>query len=145
MTVPHNKNSGAYFKVAAGNVPAAVAAGTRNSAAIDRLGYQSCKLATQTGATSGTPTSFTVNAKVQDSADGSTGWADYVPPRGVAADAAITALAAASAVGTKDIDLSSAKRYVRVVEVTAFVGGTAPTVGCVSELVLGGADFLPAV
>jgi hypothetical protein len=149
MADPRISNIGAYIKPVAGTPPAAASAATRTSSAINRLVtgsgmYQSCVLTTDTGVTSGSPTSFTVNAKIQHSADGSTGWADYTPPGGAAADAAITAITAASTQEKKSIDLSGAYQYVRISETVAFVGGTAPTVGACSKLILGGAPALPA-
>jgi hypothetical protein len=87
--------------------------------------------------TEGTPTSFTYDAKLEDSADGSTGWAALV-------GAAITQIVAASTAGYKDVDLSSAKRYIRAVDVIAFVGGTSPKLNAAVAVVLGGADVLPA-
>lgn len=142
MANPNVSNFGARAVSKAGTVPAAASAGTRNGSAIDRLGYGSCIVAANVGASSGTPTSFTLDYKLQDSADGSTGWADYTPPSGTAA---LTQITAASALSSKNIDLAGAKRYLRVVEVLAFVGGSSPTLGCSSVVVLGGAVVKPAV
>jgi hypothetical protein len=135
-----NSNSssvGSLVKPMVGNVPAAPAAGTRNGAAIDRLGYDSCVLFQQAGASSGTPTTIALDAKLQDSADGSSGWADI-------SGAAITQLTTASSSGKVAVSLSGSKRYIRVVEVLAFTGGTSPTLGVSSSVVLGGPDSLPA-
>lgn len=156
MPNPHQSNIGAFLKVhdgasppvQLGNVPAAASAGTRNSAAIPRGNFQSCKLNLRAGATTGTPTSFTADAKIQDSADGSTGWADYTPPPGpgsTPATAAVTQITAASKMQSKDVDLATAKAFIRVVETVAFVGGTTPTLAVCSDVVLGGSAVLPAV
>lgn len=142
MANPNASQIGAYALPKQATVPAAASAGTRNSSAIDRLGYGSCVLAESVGATTGSPSSFTVDAKIQDSADGSTGWADYSPP--LSASAAITQITAASTIGIKNVDLSGAKRYIRVQEVVAFSGGSTPTVGVASVVVLGGAVAKPA-
>lgn len=136
MANPNVSQIGHLISAKAGTVPVAASAGTRNGSAIDRQGMGSCVLQAQSGASSGTPTSFTLNAKLQDSDDGSTGWADYTPPSGTAA---ITAITAVNTNAEKDIDLAGAKRYVRVQEVVAFVGGTAPTLGAATSVVLGGA------
>lgn len=130
-----------------GTVPAAVAAGTRNGTGIDRATpggnlYMGCTLSATLGATTGTPTSFTANYKLQDSADNSS-FADYVPPGGVAADAATAQNTVASTIKEVDIDLSGARRYIRVVETIAFVGGTSPTIGTQSTLQLYGSDRTP--
>ena len=62
-------------------------------------------LAVLTGAATGTPTSFSIAAKLQESDDGSTGWADLGKLRGI-----------------------RTKRYLRSVLTPAFVGGSSPTV-----------------
>lgn len=146
---PVNNDAGKYFAPRAANVPLASTGATRNSAGIDRAtpGGQlalSCKLVAQTGAVTGGPATQTLDAKLQDSADNST-FADYVPPRGVAADAAIAQITAVNTMKTKDIDLSTARRYVRVVEVAALTGGASPTLAVESHVVLGGADGRPVV
>lgn len=136
------RNVGSELKVATGNVPVAASAGTRNGAAIDRQGFLSCVLVAVSGAVSGSPSAQTLDAKLQDSADGSTGWADYVPAG--AGSGAITQITAANTLARKNIDLSKAKRHIRVVEVVGFTGGTSPTLGAQEVVVLGGADVLPA-
>lgn len=128
---------GAEIKVVWGLSPLDNSAGTRNGSAIDRAVangalYNSCVVAGRAGAASGTPTSFTVIYKLQDSADGSTGWADYG-----SANATITA---DNGDAEGDFNLSSAKRYIRVVETVAFVDGTTPKVECAAVVVLAGAN-----
>lgn len=142
MGIPQVSNIGAFIKPEKGTVPAAVAAGTRNGAAILRKGFGSCVLVGETGAVTGAPSAQNLAVKLQDSADGVT-FADYVPPGGVAADAAITTITAANTQARKDIDLSAARDYIRTVETASFTGGTSPTIGASSRLVLGGADSLP--
>lgn len=140
----NSQDIGSFILPKAGTVPAAVAAGTRNSAVIDRFGAsgsspaKSCVLVAQSGAATGTPTSFSLNAKLQHGAlaDGSD-MADL-------ADAAVTAITAASTQSTKSVSLEGAKRYIRTVEVTAFVGGTTPTLGATTAVILGGQPDLPA-
>lgn len=128
---------GAEIKAVAGFSPQAAAAGAINGTAIDRLGFQSAVLHGRTGAATGTPTSQTYDLKLQDSADGTTGWADI-------AGSAITQITAVNTEAEKDVNLSGAKRYVRAVGTVAFVGGTTPTLLVASALVLGGASELPA-
>ncbi len=89
------------------------------------------------GAASGSPTAQTVATKLQDSADGSTGWADV-------SGAAATDLTADDTEDEVDIDLSGAKRYVRVVATISFTGGTTPSIPVAATLVLAGKDELPA-
>lgn len=138
---------GNVFGKAIGTLPLANSAGTRNGTGVDRATpggtlYMGCTLSALLGAETGTPTSFTADFKLQDSADNST-FADYVPPGGVAADAAVTQMTAGSAISDVDIDLSGARRYIRVVETIAITGGTSPKVPASSTLLLYGADRTP--
>lgn len=132
---------GAQLTTKIGNVPVAASAGTRNGAAIDRQGFLSAVISATCGAATGTPTSFTYDAKVQDSADGSTGWADYKPDG--ATVAAITQITAVNTNGRRNVNLVNAKRYIRVVETVAFVGGTSPTLAVAEDVILGGASEEP--
>ncbi len=130
-------NIGGQIKGVTGVAPAANAAGTVNGAAIDRMGYQSCTVVAMTGLDTGTPTTRSATVKLQDSADGSTGWNDLT--------GASVAVSAVSSVGEVDVNLAIAKRYIRVVTTTAFTAGTSPTLFSAAAVVLGGADKLPPV
>lgn len=117
-------------------VPQAAAAGAINGTAIDTQGFGDAMVVVQVGATTGTPTSFTVNAKIQESADGSTGWVD------VTGDT-IAAVIAANKTAEINVALRSrvaALRYFRVVLTPAFVAGTSPTIGVSALALLGAAD-----
>jgi len=129
-------NIGALIKAFLGVAPGARSAGAVNGPAIDRMGYGSATITVVTGAETGTPSARSSTCKLQDSADGSTGWADIA--------GASVAVAAVDSVGEVDVNLAGAKRYVRVVNTTAFTGGTSPTLLSSATLVLGGADKLPA-
>lgn len=138
MSVHPKRDVGGNVALVGGPDPF-VAAGTQNGAAINRLSYgnaQSCVLFAQAGAASGSPTSKTFDVKIQDSSDGSTGWADV-------SGAAVTQITADSAEGYKDVDLSAAKQYIRVVAVMALSGGSSPEWPVSCSVVLGGADTLP--
>jgi hypothetical protein len=136
------RNIGAYIKASKGINPANTSAGTVNGAAIDRAGigggtlFHSCVLHGACGAATGSPSAQTVDNKLQDSADGSTGWADIT-------GAALTQLTADNGEAEKDVDLSSAKRYIRVVNTVGFTGGTSPAIPVAAEVVLGGSEQLP--
>ena len=135
---------GSIFSVAVGNPSLANAAGTRNGAAIDRatpggVRYAGMSVVAECGAATGKPSAQTLDAKVQDSADGSTGWADYIPP-GESTVAAVPQLAADGAISKVDVDLSGAKRYVRIVETVALTGGTSPKLPASEVVVLYGGD-----
>jgi hypothetical protein len=131
-----SRNIGALIKAVKGINPGNFSAGTTNGPAIDRAGaggknlHLSCVLKGACGAASGGPSSQSVNQKLQDSADGSTGWADI-------AGAAIAALVADNTEAQVDVDLSGAKRFIRVVSVVAFTGGTSPAIPSSAEVILG--------
>lgn len=76
-------------------------------------------LAVLTGAATGTPTSFSIAAKLQESDDGSTGWAD------LASQETLSVTAGSSLGKLRGI---RTKRYLRSVLTPAFVGGSSPTV-----------------
>ncbi|HWP59536.1 MAG TPA: hypothetical protein VNL14_16710 [Candidatus Acidoferrales bacterium] len=137
-----DRDIGAYIKVVKGINPANAAAGTINGAAIDRAGiggknqFMSCVLKISCGAASGGPSAQTVNAKLQDSSDGSSGWADI-------SGAAVTQLTADNGESQVNVDLSAAKRHIRAVVTVGFTGGTSPAIPVAAELILGGAQTLP--
>ena len=134
-----NSNStsvGSTIRPAAGTVPAAPAAGTRTGAAIDRDGFDSCVLFVQAGAATGAPTTLSLTAKLTECATSGGSYTD-VP------GAAITAITAVSTSARVNVDLSGCLRYLKVSETVAFTGGTAPTLGAASSVVLGGADSYP--
>jgi hypothetical protein len=132
---------GAYIKSVKGVNPTNSGAATINGAAIDRQGFLSCELHHACGAASGGPSARTVDCKLQDSADGSNGWADYNPDG--AGSGAAAQLSTDNAEARKAINLASAKRYIRVVETVAFTGGSSPAIPVAATVVLGGADQLP--
>ena len=137
MNLSQARNVGDYVKLVTGVAPANSAAGAVNGAAIDRLGYESCVLRANTGAASGSPTVQTIDAKLQESDDGSTGWADIT-------GAAVTQIAADATAAEVDVDLSGVKRYIRAVRTTAFTGGISPAWPNSVEVVLGGPVEVPA-
>lgn len=87
------------------------AAGTVNGAAIDRQGFEEALVVVNSGANG---TGGTVDIKVQESADGSTGWADVE-------GAAFAQIAEANdnTIYLGRLNLQGRKRYLRVVAVVA--------------------------
>lgn len=126
------KYSGYHFAMKQGLPPATVTT-DGNGTGFDRLGYLHALADLNVGAVSGT--SETLDIKVQDSADNSTGWADYVPDVLFANNLATGTTAAfpqldstvANSIRKLDIDLGAAKRYIRFVKT---VGGTTPSFLC---------------
>ena len=112
-----------------------------NGLAVDTFGFNSGVVTVGVGAATGTPTSYTVAGKVQESADGSTNWAD-VPntlPNQLFTIAADNTSAQIQIEGLG----TSRKRYLRVVVTPAFTGGTSPTVPITSVFGLGRAFKKP--
>src|SRR5260370_24307038 len=136
---------GAYLEPGFSVGPQLAAAGAINGTGVDRLNvasgqvymYYSCMLLLIVGVTAGTPTSFTVDAKIQDSADNTT-FADY-KPHGTNV-ASVPTQTPATLVARANANLTTARRYVLAVVTRAFVGGTTPTAGVASAIVFGGAD-----
>lgn len=138
---PSMNDIGSLVKTVKGIKVTNASAGTINGAAIDRQNYGSCELHHAAGDATGTPTTRTVDTKLQDSDDGSTGWNDYNPSG--SGSGAAAQLTANDTEARKAIDLTGAKRYIRAVTVVAFTGGTSPAVPVAAAVVLGGATTLP--
>lgn len=106
------------------------AAGTVNGTAIDKEDEISDEgvLVVQTGATSGTPDSFTVTFKIEHSDDnGDTDAYAAVTDLNIV-EAATKTVTAENAVGTLAFKTAGLKRYFRAVLTRAFVAGTTPKV-----------------
>lgn len=138
-------NIGAYVVDVTSVAPQASAAATINGTTIDRYSHSmplSCILHTATGAETGAPSGVSVQSTLQHSPDNST-WANFLyDGTNTAQGAAITAV---NTDQNYPIDLALANRYLRVVTVISFTGGTSPTVGVYAELSLGGEQTLAAV
>jgi len=98
------------------------ASAAQTSVAIDTKGYNSGAVVIVIGAATGTPTSYTVDAKVQhcDTSGGS--YADVT-------GAVITQITADSKVATirlSGIGTSSLKRFIKIVVTPALTGGSSP-------------------
>jgi len=126
---------GAYIKPQVGIDPEDSAGATINGVGIGRQGFLSCVLHHAVGAVTGTPTSFSADAKLQDSATVGGTYVDF--------GAAAAQLVADDTEADVNIDLTTAKQFIRVVEVTAFVGGTSPTIPVSAIVILGGPDTTP--
>jgi hypothetical protein len=137
MSILNVSGPGPEIKNQIGTVPAAQAAGAVNGTGVSRVGFNYAVLEVQTGVTTGTPGSFTLDAKLQHSDVIGSGYVDVT-------GAAVSTVTAASSRKRKTVDLRTLKPFVRVVTTAAFVGGTSPTICNVVTLQLAGADILPA-
>lgn len=84
-----------------------------------------------TGAATGTPSTISVAGKVQDSADGSTGWNDVT-------GAAITPVVIENGTAKVNVILRGCQAYIRAVVTPSFTGGSSPAIPAVGILILGG-------
>lgn len=118
-----------------------------NGAAVDRLVNgalaMSCKANIHLGVTTNTPTAVTATQKIQDSADGSTGWADYKPD-GTNTAQSTTGAAAYPSDSNLSVNLRMAKRYIRQV-ITPNLTGASSTLGVAGTVALGGLANTPIV
>lgn len=127
----------AHITPSQGVAPIASTGATHTGTGIDRAGtsgdqeYLSGTLAVSVGAATGAPSSFTVDAHLEDSADNSS-FAAISPA------VAITQMTA-SGMGTVGFNLKGLRRYVRAVVVTTITGGTSPTLPVAADVILGGA------
>lgn len=138
------KDIGAMIKPAVSVQPQDATASV-NGGGIDRYLHnmpQSCALHTIVGAVSGSPSAFSVQCKIQDSADNST-FADYEYDGVNTAEG--TAVTAADTDDSTNVDLTLARRYIRIVAVISFTGGTSPAALIAAEAIFGGETLLAAV
>lgn len=105
---------------------------SQNGSAVDTFGYNSAMLALEVGTVSGTTP--TLDVKVQDSADGSIGWADV---SGLTLTQ-VTASNNSQALAIEGLNSSAngvaRKRYLRVV---GTIAGTTPSFDFNAEVLLG--------
>jgi hypothetical protein len=138
-------NIGALLATVTSVEPQSSAAATINGAAIDRQAHSmplSCVLHTAVGALGGTPTTASVQSTLQHSPDNST-WTNFLYDGVNTAQA--PALTAANTENSLSVDLWLANRYIRVVTVVGFTGGTSPTALVNADVILGGEQTLAAV
>jgi|SRR5579884_227265 hypothetical protein len=138
---PRFLDIGGYLKTIVSALNGAASAAV-NGSAVQLVGpgydYQSCQFVVASGAATGSPTGISVAGKIQDSADGSTGWADV-------AGAAITAITQSNGQANINVNLRGTRGYIRAVVTPTFTGGASPAIPVAGILVLGGASEDPAV
>ena len=113
---------------------------------VDTLGYENAKLHVYAAEASGSPSAAVVAVTLQESADGTDGWANALDNTGAVIGFTISGLAAAgSAMAARIEGLNlNRKRYLRVVATPTFTGGTSPATIVYGEIVFGGgAQQLP--
>jgi hypothetical protein len=114
------------------------ASSVQTGGAIDTKGYNSCVFVIQNGVATGTPTSYTVDAKLQESDASGSGFADVT-------GYTITQITADSKIATLRVEGlgTSRKRYLKVLVTPAMTGGSSPKALIGSVCCLGRAYKLP--
>jgi hypothetical protein len=109
-----------------------------NGNKVDTLGGDNAALYARAAAASGTPTTFTVAYKVQESADGSTAWSDALDNTGVVIGFTVNCktVAAENLARIEGLGLNR-KRYLRAVATPTFTGGSSPATVLVAEIIIG--------
>ena len=117
-----------------------------NGTTVDTLSYDNAKIHVYSAQASGSPSAASLAVTLQESADGSTNWANALDNTGTVIGFTLSALQSAAAVGAARVEGLglNRKRYLRVVVTPTFTGGTSPAVLAYGELVFGGgAQQLP--
>ena len=147
MDIVSQLNIGALAVPISGVRPQSASAGVSNGASIDRAAHNlplSCVLHQNVGAIGGAPTTTSVITKLQDSADNTT-FADYAPSNQNNVVQACAALTATNTDNLANINLTSARRYIRAVTTVAFTGGTSPTALVAAAVMIAGENLDAAV
>lgn len=105
--------------------------------AVDTSGFGDGVVVITVGAATGAPTAQSVAGKLQESADGSTGWTDIT-------GAAITAITTNDKTSEIKVALNSRVahlRYIRAVVTPTLTGGTTPTIPVSAVVILGNPEY----
>ena len=135
---PTRNNIGVFTREKIGISPQSLSGSSEvDGAGFDRTGYDSCVLVAQCGAATGSPSGYSIGARLQHSEQSGSGFVDLP-------SAAIVALTADNSIARVAVDLARAKQFIRAVLTPSFTGGTSPSVPTSASIVLGGRDELPA-
>lgn len=133
----HQRDLASQIRTVASLAPVAGTGSAQNGAGIDRLGFLSA-VGVVPWSTSGGVTGGSILAKFQHSDAQGSGFTDFGTPVTVT----IPAGPNASGVAEVPVNLSAAKRYIRLVVDSDPTGGTPASI-VAGAIVLGGADSLP--
>lgn len=138
---PIQNDIGAFVAPCVSISPRNAAAETYAGIAVDRLEARSCVLVVESGAPTGAPDSYTLAGKLQHSDTTTDG--DFVDFQIDETTVAIETITADGSLKTVNVDLSSAKRYVRAKATLAFVNGSSPKLPYSASIILGGGRKVP--
>lgn len=103
--------------------PIALAAGSATGIVIDTLGYDSAMFVVENGVATGTPDSYTVAGKVQESVNSDGSSASDISG---AAITTITADSKSAQIRVEGLGTGSRARYLKLIITSAFVNGSSP-------------------
>lgn len=140
---------GTYIKNELGLAPISITAGdgddgvAQEGPAVNRLDFYSAVVGVPVTSTLAEGETATIEAEVQDSADGSTGWKDH----GDAAEELVltgdTGGSTETGIVELDVDLKAAKKYVRAVVTVTLSASETDTAGFAAIVALGGSVEKP--
>ncbi len=139
---------GSYVKSKLAIIPVQVTAGTGteldvNGPSVDRIGYRAGVLVCPVSATLAAANTFTVSAKVQDSATGTSGWADFGSPTNNLVLTGAADGSTESGLLELNLNLTTAKRYIRAVITGTLSAAETDTARAAGAFVLSGAAEKP--
>jgi hypothetical protein len=112
---------------------------------VDTQGYENAKLHVYSAEASGSPSAASLAVTLQESADGTDGWANALDNTGAVIGFTLSGVQAAAGVNAARVEglNLNRKRYLRIVVTPTFTGGTSPAVLAYGELIFGGSQELP--
>jgi hypothetical protein len=115
-----------------------------NGNKVDTLGGDNAALYARCAAATGSPTGFTVVFKVQESANGTSGWSDALDNTGTVIGFTLDCHAAAAEKLARIEGLGlNRQRYLRAVATPTITGGSSPAAVLVAEIIIGNAGQRP--
>lgn len=115
-----------------------------NGSAVDTLGADNAAIYAHANLASGTPDAATLAVKLQESADGSTGWTDALDNEGTVIGFTLNSQAADAENEARIEGLGlNRQRYLRAVVTPTFSGGTTPAIIASVHIVQGGKSPRP--
>ncbi len=114
-----------------------------NGNKVDTQGGDNAALYVRGAAATGSPATFTLACKLQESADGSTNWSDALDNTGTAIGFTLDvhAAAAENVARIEGLNLNR-KRYLRAVVTPTITGGSSPATVFVASIIIGNASPL---
>ena len=117
-----------------------------NGSSVNTSGFTDAVIRAYAAAASGSPSGATLAVTLQESADGSTNWANALDNTGttIGFTLTVTSVAAENVARIEGLGGLNRKQYLRAVITPTFTGGSSPASVAYAELIMGGpAQQLP--